>query len=179
MTHTWVQEVEIISNELWDLDLLIPTFSSCSTWVTDVYKSRTSSLGVWRLPQTFWTWKHNRVKLLWTLHEDCGLFTSQYRLFVTLLLFVRFQFVSQLTCSYIYAKIDPSKSKYSKLRQPLDFGHSVKGQEAQLLGFLQFDWWKSTALSTFGHSVKRPRPKRPLRNPEYYETHLKLEVTYI
>jgi hypothetical protein len=37
-----------------------------------------------------------------------------------------------------------SKSNRLKLRQPLDFGHTAKGREAEL-GFLQFDWWKSTA----------------------------------
>ena len=38
-----------------------------------------------------------------------------------------------------------SKSKHFKLHWPLDFGLSVKGWEATLLDFLQFDWWKSTA----------------------------------
>jgi hypothetical protein len=38
-----------------------------------------------------------------------------------------------------------SKSSYFKSRRPLDFDLSVKGWEAIPLGFLQYDWRKSTS----------------------------------
>ena len=63
-----------------------------------------------------------------------------------------------------------------KLRQPLDFSMQCEGPRGRILGFLQSDWWKSMASSTFGHSVKRPSnstfPKQVyIQTPAQFDPH--------
>jgi hypothetical protein len=83
-----------------------------------------------------------------------------------------------------------SKSNYFKMWRPLDFGHKCEDSRGRTLGFLQFDWWKSTAsrpsaivwTGPKGHFTHEPRamtmklwePKRmcPKAVPKHLQNHV-------